>query len=105
MKHIELKILLFTSRLAKTQSFYSAVGIKWVGGHNARIDESFRPERPTDVMGLPFLVGDLGNVELNIYFRETPVVLQEPHTEIVVAFPETGDSARVVEKLKAAALF
>jgi hypothetical protein len=56
-------------------------------------------------MGLPFLIGDLGTVEFNIYYRSSSVVSESCPTEILIRFAEIGDASRAIEHLKSAGLF
>jgi hypothetical protein len=105
MESIEIRLVLYTPRLVRIQAFYTAVGMNWVAGLDPKIDESFRPDSPTDVTGLPFMIGTLGNSEFNFCFRASVDPSALSATEIVVRFSETGQVGRVVECLKAAGLF
>jgi hypothetical protein len=99
MESTELRLVLFTPHLGKVQDFYTAVGMDWAGGHNPKINESFRPDSPAGPMGLPWLLGALGNVQFNFYFQQSiapapaPAVLS---TVIFVRFLEAGEAARAV---------
>lgn len=59
MESIEVKLWLFTPQLGKAQTFYTALGMNWVGGSDPK-DDAFRPCSPKDEIGLPFLMGELG---------------------------------------------
>ena len=102
---VEVRLVLHTPRLAKAQAFYSAIGMRWIAGREQEILENFRPDGPADVMGLPFLLGDLGNVEFSFYFQKEPASASDPGTEIFVRLPEVGDATRIIEKLKSASAF
>lgn len=102
-------IVLFTSNLGDVQSFYSAIGISWLGGGEEQIGETGLPlsvercPKPyggpgVEGAGLPDLLGSFGEVELWFYLlKSANPAANIPNTRlrIVVEDPE-----KAVQKLK-----
>lgn len=61
---MKIELILKTRNPNKTRDFYSALGIKWLGGEDL-VDEI--QEYEDGNMGLPDLVGIIGNVEISFY--------------------------------------
>jgi hypothetical protein len=100
-----IKLVLHTSNLARAQTFYSTLGIMWVGGTEGQFDTSFRPEQAADVMGLPFLWGEFENIEFIFYFRESSAANEFSNTELCIRYASVGDSSRILKLLKELNLF
>ncbi len=95
------RLVLRTRDLAKTQEFYTAIGIAWLGGGPEVIGKSGLPlsvERcpppyggvpGLQTAGLPDLQGDFGEVELWFYLDPSLTVIESiPHVQIGFAVEE-----------------
>ena len=107
--------MLFTRDLRKTQKFYSALGISWLGGREDPLGESGIPVSVekcsppyggapgVETAGLPDLWGDFNAVEFWFFLQKSlPPVEKIPHIRICLT---VENPEKVIENLKAADLY
>src|SRR4051812_22640399 len=107
MKPIEIKFLIYTADLAKTQACYSALGISWWGGQEVEIGKTGLPlHAEAGPAGLPHLCGDFGNTEF-MFFRDAALASSEGKGgALTLLYYEDEESvASVLAKLRELGLF
>jgi predicted lactoylglutathione lyase len=105
----EIKLVFYVSNLRASQSFYSAIGIEWLGGQEVEIGKSGLPiieEEGSNSQGLPSLWGDFENVEILFYLKKTANV-EQPSKDVLISvyFEELDAVSLVVQKLEKIGLF
>lgn len=115
MKPSEVKFHWLAEDLEKTQKFYSALGMTWLGGKEVSIGKSGLPvdcERLEYVAQFPHLWGNLGSMEfvfyLESYFKKANPKANSQGTEksvLLVYYGEPDHVAKIIEMLKSEGLF
>lgn len=94
----------YAADLRKTQAFYSALGINWLGGGApSEIGPSGLPAEvtPETDRGLPHLWGDLASVEITFYLDAKRVQSSRPpNTILTVYYDGDDDISQIVAELK-----
>jgi hypothetical protein len=109
MKPREIKFLLYTADLSKTQAFYSAIGISWWGGEEVQIGKTGLPlhtENNLNLESLPHLCGYIGDIEF-MFRLDRPQTVNTANTGTMTLLYYDNDEAakEVISKLKALSLF
>jgi hypothetical protein len=115
MKPSEVKFHWLAADLEKTQKFYSAIGMTWLGGEEVAIGKSGLPvdcEKSEYITQFPHLWGNLGNIEI-VFYLETDFLGTHPRANskdtgnsvLLVYYDEFDDVAKIIERLKTAGLF
>ncbi len=108
MKAKEIKLLLHTADLFKSQAFYSALGITWGCGEDLKFGKSGLPEnveQHSELSSLPHLWGDLGATEFIFYLEKGRAVEIKPSTIFMVYFEDQTAVDLVILRLKDLGLF
>ena len=101
---MKFKLVLKTKDVAKSWSFYSAIGIKWLGGEDQIADPTaFQDE--ANPMGLPELWGNLGGVELVFFLDETDAINEKSSAIFRISVDDVTMVTRIVDKLESMKLF
>jgi len=107
------RLILYTRDLTKTQTFYSILGIQWLGGSGPEeighsglpisVEKSKRWSRGGVITGFPDLIGDLGHIEIGFILDKNfrPNSIEKSYVLQI----DVGNPSGVADQLLTAGLF